>query len=787
MEIVTPYILPNSKTNNGKVDAVIFNPTNHEVTNLKYSIDTNIASGSEVIIESSSIEQCSRIKAYSSCRLTLEITKGSTSGAFNISISNGQLSSSKKSTATKTSLLIGIQPTIQNSYTGPNGIIIYYYNKILNSNKYIIVSGIVGSSNSGILNQITLVDKNNQPLPDQYPISNNLINHQQLQLGDTFSIMMTLPQALQELDFKIQTSEVSTTDEISNIQTGSVQYQLKAVANEAILFSYPAVLNLTEEYPSLPLALANIGNQEATQLALLSNSPNIVIQFTTGNLLPYEYGLAQITLTPPDVPATLTSLTTIYNNGQNIVEEKIPVTENITPTPTPTPSPTPVPTPTPTPTVSATLSSKSDGTPEINSISNATVFYAVFNLSTQTAIGTQTYQINSLPSNMHFINGNSCQLSFVSPSCYIAINSGTLAGSYILSFSTTGGISPTPASADITVFLNTVNIQSAFYQTSALNTSSAPYWWGWTISSSQANPDLVPETVNTNMKFSTISSRYGHVCGINIADNLTYCWGNGKDGSLGLPNNNNQAFPTSPVQGNHTFTDISAGYRQSCGIDTNNNGWCWGKNNCGQLGNGQVPTEGLYSSIPQSVIGNHQFLTISAGQYFSCGIDNSGTAWCWGAQYGGDLGNGQNSEQYLSSPQQVLSGATKFQMIVTSGASSYGPSNPSCGSGHTCAIDTTGKAWCWGINSTGQLGNNTLNNSSTPQSVYSTRKFIDITAGSNYTCAVDTTYHAWCWGNNEYGQLGINQQGNYKTTPQIVEGITNQDETTRRYKSKTHK
>lgn len=124
MEIVTPYILPNSKTNNGKVDAVIFNPTNHEVTNLKYSIDTNIASGSEVIIESSSIEQCSRIKAYSSCTLTLEITKGSTSGAFNISISNGQLSSSKKSTATKTSLLIGIQPTIQNSYTGPNGIII---------------------------------------------------------------------------------------------------------------------------------------------------------------------------------------------------------------------------------------------------------------------------------------------------------------------------------------------------------------------------------------------------------------------------------------------------------------------------------------------------------------------------------------------------------------------------------------------------------------------------------------------------------------------------------------
>lgn len=246
----------------------------------------------------------------------------------------------------------------------------------------------------------------------------------------------------------------------------------------------------------------------------------------------------------------------------------------------------------------------------------------------------------------------------------------------------------------------------------------------------------------------------------------------------------------------------------------------------------------MYSSIPQSVIGNHQFLTISAGQYFSCGIDNSGTAWCWGAQYGGDLGNGQNSEQYLSSPQQVLSGSTKFQMIVTSGASSYGPSNPSCGSGHTCAIDTTGKAWCWGINSTGQLGNNTLNNSSTPQSVYSTRKFIDITAGSNYTCAVDTTYHAWCWGNNqygqlgngtllssniptavagdisfkaisgsstantcgvstdnkiycwgnnEYGQLGINQQGNYKTTPQIVEGITNQDETTRRYKSKTHK
>ena len=82
--------------------------------------------------------------------------------------------------------------------------------------------------------------------------------------------------------------------------------------------------------------------------------------------------------------------------------------------------------------------------------------------------------------------------------------------------------------------------------------------------------------------------------------------------------------------------------------------------------------------------------------------------------------------------------------------------------GYTCALTTTGQAYCWGLNNQGQLGNNSTTNSRIPVAVQMPAgvSFQSITAGSLHACALTTEGKAYCWGNNEYGQLGNNSTTN---------------------------
>src|ERR1022692_700561 len=80
------------------------------------------------------------------------------------------------------------------------------------------------------------------------------------------------------------------------------------------------------------------------------------------------------------------------------------------------------------------------------------------------------------------------------------------------------------------------------------------------------------------------------------------------------------------------------------------------------------------------------------------------------------------------------------------------------GSFHSCAIES-GKAYCWGDNGSGQLGNGSTVGSSVPVAVDTSgvlagQVLTQITAGGAYTCALDGAGAAYCWGDNRSGQLG---------------------------------
>jgi alpha-tubulin suppressor-like RCC1 family protein len=91
------------------------------------------------------------------------------------------------------------------------------------------------------------------------------------------------------------------------------------------------------------------------------------------------------------------------------------------------------------------------------------------------------------------------------------------------------------------------------------------------------------------------------------------------------------------------------------------------------------------------------------------------------------------------------------------------------GRGHSCAVALDGRAFCWGRNDQGQLGDGTLSDRRTPTAVLGGITFASITAGDFHTCGITTEGQAYCWGLNQFGRLGDGSQTR-RLTPVAVSG-----------------
>ena len=197
---------------------------------------------------------------------------------------------------------------------------------------------------------------------------------------------------------------------------------------------------------------------------------------------------------------------------------------------------------------------------------------------------------------------------------------------------------------------------------------------------------------------------------------------------------------------------VSAGENHSCAVTSVHEVFCWGAGSSGQLGNGSTTNQ----SWPVQVtgVGGDGVLTdvvsVSAGGFHSCAVTSGDEVFCWGAGPNGELGNGSTTNQ--SSPVQVtgVGGDGVLADVVSVSAGGF----------HSCAVTSGDEVFCWGLGSSGRLGNGLTENQSSPVQVTGVggdgvlTDVVSVSAGENHSCAVTSGDEAFCWGSGSYGQLG---------------------------------
>ncbi len=164
---------------------------------------------------------------------------------------------------------------------------------------------------------------------------------------------------------------------------------------------------------------------------------------------------------------------------------------------------------------------------------------------------------------------------------------------------------------------------------------------------------------------------------------------------------------------------------------------------------------------------------VAFGRRFMCMVKHDGTVWCSGSNDQGQLGLGVASTMNSPTPMQVRD--SNAELIADATAVGAGRE-------HACAIRKNGTVWCWGINQSGQLGNNVAfpmppNPPPVPspfavQVVQANGQpitgMVSVDASRDHTCALDNTGAVWCWGSNSSNSLGDGTTTNRSTAAPVL-------------------
>jgi alpha-tubulin suppressor-like RCC1 family protein len=237
-----------------------------------------------------------------------------------------------------------------------------------------------------------------------------------------------------------------------------------------------------------------------------------------------------------------------------------------------------------------------------------------------------------------------------------------------------------------------------------------------------------------------VSGANSHTAAIKT-DGTLWTWGSASSGRLGnAVTTGSISTPVTTFAGGTNWKQVSGGTAHTVAIKTDGTLWNWGTGGTGVLGNASTTN---VSTPVTTFAGGTNWKQVSAGEIHTAAIKTDGTLWTWGSASSGRLGNAVTTGS-ISTPVTTFAGGTNWKQV-------------SAGDIHTAAIKTDGTLWTWGLGTSGQLGNASTTNVSTPVTTFAggtNWKQVSAAAGSSHMAAIKTDGTLWTWGLGTSGQLG---------------------------------
>lgn len=286
-----------------------------------------------------------------------------------------------------------------------------------------------------------------------------------------------------------------------------------------------------------------------------------------------------------------------------------------------------------------------------------------------------------------------------------------------------------------------VSVASGGHRTCAVANDRTLWCWGLlhTVPDPTNAPDTITKTavlVPTQVPLTDVQSvvvSADHVCAIKT-DRSVWCWGANKYGQLG---NGTTTASVTPVQSRISqVVAVDVGALHTCAVRATKSVWCWGSNRYHQLGQPSTTQRAVPTYVP--VV---RATSVSTGAAFTCIVSTLQRAQCWGRNNYGQLSASWGPSRF----RPVTSPRTGITTLDT-------------GSEFACARTVASTTWCWGRNLYGQLGNGSYIAKATAQKV-NPHALVgllgSVSTGDSHACGTSATNSSlWCWGLNSSGQLG---------------------------------
>jgi alpha-tubulin suppressor-like RCC1 family protein len=299
----------------------------------------------------------------------------------------------------------------------------------------------------------------------------------------------------------------------------------------------------------------------------------------------------------------------------------------------------------------------------------------------------------------------------------------------------------------------------------AIDKSGGLYAWGNNVigqigdgtTISRSTPTYVtayaPTTYDSWKVISASNLANGHVLAIRSLDSSLWGWGNNSSFQLGDGTTISKSSPTL-LNSSRSWKSVSAGNYHSIALAETGGLYAWGNNAFGQIGDGTT----VQKTSPIQ-IGSSSWSIVSAGFNTTIATKSDFALFGWGLNNSGQLGQGDTINR--SSPVQIAAAGvySSWKSIAT-------------GRFHTLAIrNSDSSLWAWGYNGNGQLGDNTTVTKSYPVQIDS-GSWISVGAGWQHSIAAAANGAVYAWGWNTSGQLGDNTSVS-KSTPTAISTLIN--------------